>query len=238
MTDGERVLDLFDTHDFYVIVRRGDTALLEQINYAIDQLNAVEGDWQSDLSGKYYAHMDDKNLEFTDQERALIAQYVSGEKKLIVTASPDRSPYTYVEDGKLRGIIVDYFSQLAAYIGIPYEIAVPESRAEYQQWQKDGPPTVFIDSRVASEKWVEDNSFSDSQPYTLMRLALVTRRDFDGVIDTLAVATAQGVFGIEQGLAPTAARLEVATREAMQAVLEGRADAAVTYVYTAQQFVN
>lgn len=68
---------------------------------------------------------------------------------------------------------------------------------------------------------------------------MVTRRDFDGNIRRLAVATAQGLFGIENGIAPNADRFEVSTRDdAMKAVLNGNADAAVVYLYTAQQFVN
>lgn len=239
ITDGEQVLDQFGTYDFYVIVRREDTALLDQINYAIEQLNATEGNWKNALNNKYYAHLDKKDLSFTDREQELIRQYASGEKTLLVTGSPDRSPYTYVENGQLKGIIVDYFSQLAEYIGIPYETAVPSDREEYQRWQKEGPPFVFMDSRVASEKWVEENSFSYSQPYTTMHLAMVTRRDFTGEINALAVATAQGLFGIEEGLAPNARRIEVSSRaDAMQAVMDGKADATFVYLYTAQQFVN
>lgn len=238
-TKNERVLDLFDTQDFYAVVRKDDTELLNEINYAIDQVNATEGDWKNHLNNKHYSHLDEKDLTFTSREQALINQYINGEKTLIITGSPDRSPYTYVENGELKGIIVDYFAELAEYIGIPYEVAVPSDREEYQRWQKEGPPVVFIDSRVASEQWVEENSFSYSQPYTTMRLAMVTRRDFNGEINTLAVATSQGLFGIEEGIAPNAERLEVSTRtDAMQAVLDGKADAAVVYLYTAQQFVN
>lgn len=96
-----------------------------------------------------------------------------------------------------------------------------------------------MDARIDSVKWVEDNSFSYSAPYTVMRLAMVTRRDFDGTINKLAVATAQGLFGLEKGIAPEAEQVDVPTREdAMKAVLNGKADAAVVYLYTAQQFVN
>ncbi len=37
-------------------------ALLDKINYAIDQLNAVEGDWQNDLSNLYYDYQDVREL--------------------------------------------------------------------------------------------------------------------------------------------------------------------------------
>lgn len=238
-TDNERVLDVFDESDFFAVVRKGDTKLLAQVNYAIDQLNAVEGDWQSELTDKYYEHKATRRLELTAEEQAILSRYIDGGEVLVITGSPDRAPYTYVENGELKGIIVDYFAKLAEYVGISYEVAVPADRAEFQAWQTEGPAHVFIDTRIPSHAWMEEQGYAYTQPYTTMRLAMVTRRDFDGQIDTLAVAAAQGVFGIEDGLAPNAERLEVASREkAMQAVLNGKADAAVVYLYSAQQFVN
>lgn len=238
-THGEQILDLFAAREFYVMVRKGDTELLDQLNYAIEQMEAVEGDWQNELSNKYYSHEDEKNLTFTDEELELIHQYADGEKKLVMTASMDRDPYSYVENGELKGIIPDYFAQLAEYAGIPYELAVPTSREEYEQWRFDGTVDGFIDARIDSQQWIEENSFSTSVSYTEMKLAMVTRRDFDGNIQKLAVATAQGLFGIENNLARDAERITVVSREAaMQAVLDGKADAAFVYLYTAQQFVN
>lgn len=238
-TNNERVLDTFAPAEFYVMVRKGDTELLDQINYAIDQLNSVEGDWKNNLTNKYYTRADEKNLEFTDEEKELIRQYVDGEKVLTVSASHDRAPYSYVENGELKGIIPDYFERLADYAGIPYQLIVPKSREEYNQWQQNAYVDVFMDTRDSYTQWCEDNSYSVTAPYTTMRLAMVTRLDFDGDIQTLAVADAQGVFGIEDGLAGEAERITVSTREkAMQAVKDGKAEATFTYLYTAQEFVN
>ncbi len=238
-TSDERLLDAFATHDFYAMIRKDDAELLSKLNYAIEQLNATEGDWQNDLDNKYYTHENSKMLEFTDREKEIIRQYQNGEKKLLMSASHDRAPYSYSENGELKGIIPDYFKKLADYIGIPYEIYVPKSREEYQQIRMDCLIDGSMDARIDSVKWVEDNSFSYSAPYTVMRLAMVTRRDFDGTINKLAVATAQGLFGLEKGIAPEAEQVDVPTREdAMKAVLNGKADAAVVYLYTAQQFVN
>ena len=239
-TGNEQVLDYFAVEQFYTLVRKDDTELLEKLNYAIDQLNAVEGDWKNDLNNKYYFHWEEKDLAFTPEEQALIRQYADGEKQLVVSACMDKKPYAYVEDGVAKGILVDYFAALADYVGIPYELAAPTDRAEYMQWlETDTVTNVSLDGRFSHLYQAEDRGRTITAPYTTMRLAMVTRRDFDGVVERLAVASAQGLFGIEDGLAPEAQRLEVPTREeAMQAVLDGDADAAVVYLYTAQQFVN
>ena len=51
-TNNERIVDKFDSSEFYVIVKKGNTELLNEINYAIDQMNAVEGDWKTALYNK------------------------------------------------------------------------------------------------------------------------------------------------------------------------------------------
>lgn len=238
-TEKERIIENFAVSDFYVMVRKEDTDLLDKINYAIDQLNAVEGDWKNGLNNKYYTHSEYKNLEFTDAEKAIIQQYASGERLLTISCGIDRKPYSYVENGELCGIIPDYFKRLAAYIGIPYKILIPSSREEISKWHDEGTADIFIDARITSEKWIEDNHCAVTVPYMDMRLAMVTRRDCDGNIEKIAVAENQGLAGIEDGLVRDAERVFVSTREAgMQAVLDGEVDAAFVYLYTAQEFVN
>lgn len=238
-TSNERILDTFNTHDFYVMVRKGDKELLKKINYAIDQLNATEGDWQNELENKYYTHDSSRHLDFTDRERKLIEQYRDGKKKLAVSACLNKKPYAYSENGKAKGILFDYFARLADYVGVEYEIITPSDRAEYMQWCDENIMDISLDGRLLNEKQIEDKKRTITPVYTVMRLAVVTRRDFDGEIERLAVANAQGPFEIERNFAKGAERIDVPTREqAMQAVLDGSADATIVYLYTAQQFVN
>lgn len=235
----ERVLNYFAVEQFYVMLRKEDTALLNKINYAIGQMDAVEGDWKNDLNNKYYFHQEERDLTFTPAEQELIQQYASGEKTLVISACTDKKPYAYVEDGVGKGILFDYFAKLAKYVGIPYEVVIPSSREEYTQWCRDETVDVFLDGRFSHEYEAEAYRRSITTSYVTMRLAMLTRRDFNGEIQTLAVSGEQGLFGIEDGLALDADRLITQSREeAMQAVLDGTADATFVYLYTAQQFVN
>ena len=68
-TNNERIVDKFDSSDFYVMVKKGNTELLNEINYAIDQMNAVEGDWKTTLYNKNYESIETKNLEGILRER-------------------------------------------------------------------------------------------------------------------------------------------------------------------------
>lgn len=235
----EDILDEFSFSDFYVIVRKGNTELLEQINYAIDQLNAAEGTWKDTLKNKYYSSESHQILTFTEREQEIIRQYADGEKTLTISCSTDREPYSYLENGVLTGIIPDYFAALAKYAGIPYQIVSTTDREEFSNWHFDDSIDVFIDARISSEKWIEDYEYALTAPYMTMQLAMVTRRDFDGTIEKLAVANGQGMVGIEDELAKDAERIMVSTRKnAIKTVLHGFADATFVYLYTAQEFVN
>lgn len=235
----ERVVEKFATKDFYAVVKKGNTKLLNELNDAIDQMNLAEGDWKDELNYQYYGQTEAKTLVFSKREEEIIRQYASGEKKLTVTCNIDRDPYSYVEDGQLKGIIPDLFERLMEEAGIPYEIVIPKDRQEYEEWQKDGSIDIFMDARIASESEIERIGAAVTVPYMNFGMAMVTKRDFDGTIRKLAVSEYQGLIGIEDNLAKDAERIMFASREdAMEAVQDGKADAAFVYLYTAQKFVN
>lgn len=237
--DNEHIIEKFATDDFYVMVKKGNTHLLNEINYAIDQMNLAEGDRKDSLNYQYYGQTESRNLSFSKHEREIIQQYASGEKKLRVSCSIDRSPYSYVDNGKLKGIIPDMFAGLMEEAGLPYEVVIPKNREEYEVWQKDGSVDIFMDARIADETAAEEDGVAITAPYMDMGLAMVTRRDFDGTIRKLGVARYQGAEGIEEDLAVDAERVYFDTREdAMNAVRDGDVDATFVYLYTAQKFVN
>lgn len=68
-----------------------------------------------------------------------------------------------------------------------------------------------------------------------MRMARVTRRDFDGKINVVTTVNQTASTSIEDVLAPGAEKLMCSTRqEMMEAVRNGKADAAFVYYYMAQ----
>ena len=110
--------------------------MLNEINYAIDQMNAVEGDWKTTLYNKNYESIETKNLEYTEQEKSIIAQY-SKDNPLHVLCDPTRYPYSYNENGEMKGIIPDYFRKIADYAGISYGIQMGKptfSQAKFSKY--------------------------------------------------------------------------------------------------------
>ena len=237
--NNERILEKFGSSDFYVIVKKGNTELLNQVNYAIDQMNAAEGNWKTTLYSKNYESADAKNLEYTEEEKRIIAQY-SKDNPLHILCDPTRYPYSYTEDGKVKGILPDYFRKIADYAGFSYEFLVPATRDEYIAYQSDKTAVdISIDARMDTENYAETKGWGLTAPYITMRMARVTRRDFDGNIHVVTTVNQTVAKSIEDALAPGAEKLMCSTRqEMMEAVRDGKADAAFVYYYMAQAFVN
>ena len=238
-TNNEHILEKFGSSDFYVIVKKGNTELLNKINYAIDQMNAAEGSWKTPLYNKNYETTDTKNLEYTEEEKRIIAQY-SKENPLHVLCDPTRYPYSYTENGEVKGILPDYFRKIADYAGLSYEFLVPATRDEYIAYQSNKDAVnISIDARLDTDNYAETKEWGLTAPYITMRMARVTRRDFDGKINVVTTVNQTASTSIEDVLAPGAEKLMCSTRqEMMEAVRNGKADAAFVYYYMAQAFVN
>ena len=236
-TQNERIIEKFNSSEFYAIVRKGNTQLLDKINYAIDQMNATEGDWRTELHNYYYENYNNRNLTYTDAEKEIIQEYSAKGTPLMVVCDPTRYPYSYVEDGEVKGILPDYFKELAEYAGISYQFLICESREEYLEQRSDGSADLCIDLRLHSQGGTEIPNSSVTAPYLTLRTAMVTRSDFNGEINV--ISTVEQAASIDENYAKDAERLVYKTREdAIKAVVEGTADAAFLYYYTAQALVN
>ncbi len=239
-TRNEKTLDTIELDYFYAIVRKEDTGLLEEINYAIGQMDINEGDWMNVLFYKYYGPVYLESGVFTEREKAYIQDVISGKKTITVTAIGDREPYSYVKNGELKGIMPDYFAKVMALAGLPYETVVTQDRAGYYDLVDSGEVDVVIDRKGTDtvKEGAASRGFS-TDTYMTAGVAQVTRQDFYGEISTVAVAENQDNAPIEKGLTGDAEILRCSDRkEALQAVLDGKADAAFVYTYTAQLFVN
>ena len=238
-TLNERILEKIPTSDYYAVVRKGNTELLQRINYAIMQMNRSEGDWKDRLSDKYSTQVENRNLSFSRVEQELISRYKTEGEELVVACDIDNKPYAYQENGEIKGIIPDYFKRLAEYAGIKYKLVAPADKEESWKWRQEGTVDAFLDGGNLSEKNLEQRSCVATAPYMHVKLALLTRREFSGRPKTVAIAENVGLFGVEDEYARGAEFIKYpTTRECMQAVLDGNADAAFVYQYAAQEFAN
>ena len=239
---GERMVVRFAPEDYYAVVRKEDKALLDEINYGIEQMDINEGDWRNELFYKYYGDsaVSDGELFFTQREKDYIAAVQSGEKVITACAQPDRDPYSYVEDGKMVGVIPEYFDYLMDMAGLPYTTLIAENREQHQEWTLTNYVDVYMDARNTGATILEDWIGISADPYMKLTTSRVTKRDFTGTIKRVAVTGSQGLKGIDDDLVADGADVVVcdAREAAMQAVNDGKADACYVYTYMAEKFIN
>ncbi len=236
----EKTLDTIGSDTFYAIVRKNDTGLLDEIDYAIDQMDINEGDWANELYYKYYGNGHPSASTFTDREKAYIQDVVSGKKKITVTTIDDQDPYSYIQDGEAKEILPEYFAEIMDLAGLPYETLLLDRDTDLSTTAAHIDADVIINKGTlnADTEGIPTHGFN-TDTYLTTGLAKVTRKDLKGKVSTIAIAQTQNDILIKNGLTKNAQILTYPTRKgALQAVLDKRADATYVYTYTAQAFVN
>lgn len=237
--EDERTLDMFYTNNIYGMVRKDDTYLLNEFNYALDQMNASEGDWVHRLLYKYINQKSAIQATFSQREQELIRQYQSGEKKLVVGVWTDRAPLSYVENGKLKGILPDLFDKIMQKAGIPYTIKLPKDKADYEKMCLDGSVDVIMDWRHDNIPLAEARDYALSKKYLDTRIVLLKRNTLKGEPHTFAVENTTRLPNVEDKLVDDAnIFLTNNVDESIRAVAYGKADATYLYYYMALYYLN
>ncbi len=238
-SENEKILDTIETDYFYAITRKEDQELLDEINYAINQMNINAGDWANTLYFKYYGNNSSSTNAFTPRELDYIQAVASGEKHITATSMINRKPYSYVEDGELKGILPDFFDSLMQMAGLSYEMIVPEDQEEYNRLKDNGGVDVVVDWQQfdSAENDVEDGFLTDA--YMDTGTSVLTRKNFSGPFTSVAVTKGQESLPRRHEQFKNSRILSFSNPEdALRAVLNKETDAAFVRTYAAQYFVN
>ena len=236
-TKHERIIAKFAPEEFFAIVRKGDSRLLSELNYGIEQMDINEGDWRNILFYKNYLAPNSDSLNFSQRELDYIEDVQAGRKKITATVRTDLDPFAYNKGGKAAGIIPEYFAHLMEMAGLPYEVVMPRDNNEYMQWVRENKYDVFMSNFTQEAENPAYGAASDS--YIRMNVARITRKDFSGDIKVLAALSVNKNKRLESNIPENVRVIEKPTREAMlQAVASGEADVCYVYSYVADKFIR
>ena len=236
-TPNERIITKFALQDFFVIVRKGDKQLLDEINYGIEQMDINEGDWRNRIFYQNYLEPVNKTLNFSQRELDYIAAVKAGQKKIVATVRRDIDPFAYTENGQAMGIVPEYFAYLMQMAGLPYETVLPESNTQYMQWLREGKVDVFMSNYAGGQEVYNYGPASES--YLRLNISRVTRKNFHGEIKSLAMLNTNKHKRYEESQDKNAKIVVEPTREAMmRAVCNGEADACYVYSYVVDKFIR
>ena len=142
--NGEWILAQFDTSPFYVMVQKGNTKLLNQINYAIDQMDSNEPGIRTKLMHQYYKFSNGDEIAFTQEERDYIDS-MRGET-LTAVVNPDNFPFSYRENGEMKGIIYEIAEKIIQRSKLNIQFVEVNNFKEYTELVKSGNVDICFDA--------------------------------------------------------------------------------------------
>lgn len=236
--EDERVIENFGQTPYYIMARKEDKALLDQIDHAIDCMNVDEPNWRSDLYNRYYGAQD-SNMEYTKEENALLTQMQNDEVVIRGVMNPEGNPYSWYENGQARGIAADIFRETAKRLGLDYEIIPVTDRKQYEEVLSSGEVDVWMDLDSFYEE-EGTRKYKITDPYLTTTVSVLKRRGATGRIRKLAVADDHIATNriIKETWPGAAVMLTDSSAQCVRMVLNDEVDGALLMSYTAQKLAR
>ncbi len=135
--EDERTVEEFGETPYYIMARKEDQALIDQLDAAIDSMNVETPNWRTELYNKYYGS-EENHYDLTEEEQALLEELRQSGEPIRAVMNPNASPYSWYENGEAHGIAADIFRAAAEKLNLPYEIVPVSSKEEYEQAVSSG----------------------------------------------------------------------------------------------------
>ena len=232
----EWIVEQFSPSPYFLMFRKDDQVLQEKLARAVKNLDTDSPNWRSELFNHYYTPVSGSSLQLTPLERQYLAQL--GQKVLRVTVCPDNAPYSYLENGQIRGIIPDIFEEIAKRAGIKYQVIQGRSHVAYHDLLQQDKTDIIMDYGWSYSQ-AEKAGYKLTIPYIIIPVTQVTRIGFNGDIKTVAVPEGNILFALLRSSLAQKYQLQTynSVIDTMTAVTTGKSDAAFVYNEDAQNYL-
>ena len=216
----------------YLAVRKGNTALLQELEMAADQMHLAIPNLSQTLFDKYFKTGQGAPLLLTREEREYLAQH----RVIRLLASPAQRPYTYFENGEHKGIIDKIMEQMARDLGVCIEtVDMPTNMAMFEAL-KAGQVDMIADI-YSDFYWADEHNVNLTIPYLRLEYVAVTRK-LGSLPEKPRVACVRGHYYTHmfvERMYPADQRIYFdKVEDCLRAVSDGRADVTYTKAVTAQ----
>ena len=239
LLENEWLLESFDASPFYICTRKDRADLMGQINAAINEMDLHDPNWRDTLHETYYSTDQDGAIIMNTGERAFLEEHRASGVPLKLLVNPDRRPYCYFRDGEAQGILPSLFEILADRLGLNYKYIPVKDRDEYYALRSSGAADIVLD--FAGDYYLaEEEGYKITVPYFRTNFARLTLDGFTGTAERLAIPErADAIDSLIASRYPEASVTRCPdTRSCVQAVLDGQADAAILYSYSAEIYIR
>lgn len=234
LPDDERTIETFGQTPYYIIARKEDSGLIEQIDAAIDALNTETPNKRMELYNRYFSAKG-QNLALTEKEAALLASLKESGTVIRAVMKPDAAPYSWYENGEAFGISADFFRATADALGLKYEIIPVSDRAEYNKVVDSGLADILINTIFCYEE-EGPTKYKLTDTYLSSSVSILRSGRISGSAGRLAVTDRNlSVNEILSSYWPDAeVILTESTSDCVDKIISGEVDGAFLMTYMAQ----
>ena len=218
----KNVLAIFDRQSYRLLVRADQKELLDQLNFAMDQLLLYQPNIRDRLNNKY-SRQNGLPLILNREER----EYLQNVGSLKAVIHMRQRPYVYSESGRLQGVIPELAKKISEDLGVEVRIVETSNYDEAMETVKSGKADFMLDA-IRDFSWAEGLNMQLTQSYMGLEYVAVKRRGTHADIDKATVACIPNLLYSEnfvQTRFPEERRVTFPSiEECFDAVSEGRAD--------------
>jgi signal transduction histidine kinase/CheY-like chemotaxis protein len=233
----EWIVAQFDSSPFYIMVKKGNTELLNTINEALSQLFTNQPGLRTQLWDTYYTPDNGEQIAFSAEE----LEYIRSMQGVTINAviNPDRDPYSYFSNGQAKGIIGDIANEIIKRSRLNIKIIETSTRSEYEQLAESGTIEVRLDAWHDYAQ-AEKLGFRLTSPYIDASICMLSQKDNKNHDTAALIANSDIVskFGDTILTKYQNVTYYATVDEVVKAVLSGAADDAYVYSRTAEKAVH
>ena len=232
----EWIIEQFDPQPFYMMMRKSDTSLINEVNSSLAQMDVSSPDWRTELYSKYYSADNGDNLLLTAAERKYISTH--RDKVYRVAVNPDNAPYSYYSGGRLQGIIPMVFDEIADRAGIRYKVVRTTSLRAYEKLVDSHKVDLVMDAGWDYSS-AENKGYKLSNPYMELTVALLAKKDrtdirnvitsYEAISDCLANSSLNSKYSCD---------MKTSSSGVLSSLTSGSCDAALLYSGAAERIMN
>jgi len=170
--------------DSYMMLKKGNTTLKNEIDGAVDNLVTDNPNYARNLYNKYFKVSTSTGVALNSAEKAYIKSHPSAKVAIIKSAAP----FTYYKNGKAKGVLPSYYKILGKKTGIDFKMVPYDSYTGALAAVKSGKADIlgyYFGDIVLST----GEGLTITDPYTTLNCVMVTQKGNRKIAKSAAVTT-------------------------------------------------
>lgn len=236
--NNETVIAQFAPERIYIAVKKGNSELLQKIDYALENIRIHNPELNSKLTNSYFSRNYAKNLILTNEEREYLKQLGS----LTVIMPPQKGYLAYSDNNQNNGIYYDIMNEISKKLGIPSDYYTLNSYTDIPKIAKNTDNAIFF-GFFYDYSWADLKDLYISSPITsLQYYRLQNKERLDVPEDDLKIASIKTLKINQDYILANYTENQITwyetEEECIKAVQKGKQDVTFCNTYTAEYYMK